>query len=507
MILGSSTFLGLAVSDRSISIAEVAGAGAKRAVRKVMTFTLPAGVTLDQPAPAGQALRAFLRENGFTASRAVVGVPAKWLIARENDVPPAAPDQIHAMLSLAAERLSAAESSDLVTDFAGKIDGGAATSTGPRRVLLVAMLRQRLEQLTQLAEAAGLSVAAVTSSALVLAQTARQAGHDLPMLLLGRQGAEMVFQHAGTPRMLRHVSVVAMNGHGVATGPLGAELRRAVALAPATPNGTSKTGGNGSPPAAPGAPPTERELLLWDAVGLTDQQLGELSERMGVRVRSGQSLRSLGVQTAPEGSDADTPGGQFAPAVSLAFAGADRALLPIDFKRSRLAPRKKRRQMASLTSWGIILGALVVIGVVGLYIYVSNLESRLKVLDSTLVETKPKWDEARADRERLDYGLGFFEKRSPMLEALREVTTAFPQEEQIWVTNFTIREEKDQRKAKYVRRGMLIGKSPSQKTASDVSDRLRQNPKFADVSLTFQDTGGRSREVAFTIAFTFTATE
>ena len=163
--------------------------------------------------------------------------------------------------------------------------------------------------------------------------------------------------------------------------------------------------------------------------------------------------------------------------------------------------------MASLTSWTAILGALVVIGVVGLYVYVTKLESRLKVLDSSLTEGKPKWDEAKADRERLDYGLGYFEKRSPMLEALREVTLAFPQEEPIWVTNFTIREEKDARKGKFVRRGMLIGKCLSQKTASDVSDRLSQNPKFADVTRSFQDTGGRSREVSFTIAFTFTAPE
>jgi hypothetical protein len=440
----------------------------------------------------------------------VVGVPAKWLIARENDVPPAAPDQVHAILSLAAERLSAAEHSELVTDFAGRIDGAAATSTSaPRKVLLVAMLRQRLQQIEDLAQAAGLSVAAVTSSALVLAEVARQSGQDLPdlpMLLLGRQGAEMVFQHAGTPRMLRHVSVVAMNGHGVATGPLGAELRRAVALAPASPNGTAtKSPGNGSPttPAAP----TERELLLWDAVGLSDQQLGELSERMGVRVRAAQTLESLGVQTEPEAAPAGAPAGQFAPAVSLAFAAADRALLPIDFKRSRLAPRKQKKQVTSLTSWAIILGAVIVIGVVGLYVYVSKLESRLKLLDSTLAENKSKWDEAKSDRERLDYGLGFFEKRSPMLEALREVTLAFPQEEQIWVTNFTIREEKDSKKGKFVRRGMLIGKCRYQKTASDVSDRLSQNPKFADVTRSFQDTGSRSGEVSFTIAFTFTSPE
>jgi hypothetical protein len=505
MILGSSTFLGLALAERSVAVAEVSASGGKRVVRRTATFALPAGVTIEQPEAAGRALQAFLRENKFSASRAVVGVPAKWLIARENDVPPAEPEQVRAMLSLAAERLSVAESSDLVTDFAGRIDG---VLTGPRKVLLVAMLRQRFEQIDKAIDAAGLSLAAVTSSALVLAETARQSGgQDLPVLLLARHGAEMVFQHAGTPRMLRHLSVAAMNGHGVATGPLGTELRRVVALAPDAPAVPASTAGNGShAPAAPGG----REVLLWDAVGLSDEQLAELSDRMGVRVRPGDGLKSLGVQNgADETENAVAAGaaGQFAPAISLALAGADRGLLPVDFKRSRLAPKKKHAAISNRTAWGGILAALLVGGLVALYVHVQHRENTLHALDTQITTLKPEWEQAKKDRERLDYGLGFFEKRSPMLECVREVALVFPYDEQIFVTSFTVREDKDERKGKYVRKGTLIGKSVSQKAASDVADKLRANPKFADVNLQFQDAGGRTREVAFTIKFTFTASE
>jgi len=35
----------------------------------------------------------FLRERGFGASRTVVGIPAKWLIAMERDVPPAGEEE------------------------------------------------------------------------------------------------------------------------------------------------------------------------------------------------------------------------------------------------------------------------------------------------------------------------------------------------------------------------------------------------------------------------------
>ena len=51
----------------------------------------------------------------------------------------------------------------------------------------------------------------------------------------------MVWRHDGTPRMLRHVSVLAVNGHGPVTlNSLGSELGRTLAL----------TRGTGTNPAA-----------------------------------------------------------------------------------------------------------------------------------------------------------------------------------------------------------------------------------------------------------------
>src|SRR5437773_8153302 len=159
MIGRPSSFLGVAVSDHSIACAEVSVTGTdRRAVRRTAVFVFPPEASLNQPDAAGQALATFLRQKRFTATRAVVGVPARWLIAVEKEVPPASEEQTRATLRLQAERLAVAEHGEIVFDFAGK-----ANPIGPAKVLLVGMLRQRMEKVEQLMDAAGMSVLAVTS--------------------------------------------------------------------------------------------------------------------------------------------------------------------------------------------------------------------------------------------------------------------------------------------------------------------------------------------------------
>src|SRR3954467_9576313 len=119
MIGRSSSFLGIAVSDQSVSCAEVLVSGDKREVRATATFTFPPETTLDSPDAAGQALAAFLRQKRFSAQRVVVGVPARWLIAVEKEVPPSSDEQSRSMLRLQAERLAVAEHGEVVFDFAG----------------------------------------------------------------------------------------------------------------------------------------------------------------------------------------------------------------------------------------------------------------------------------------------------------------------------------------------------------------------------------------------------
>jgi hypothetical protein len=265
MIGRSSSFLGIAVGDRAVTCAEVFVAGAKRTVRRTATFTFPDGATLDQPEAIGAALATFLRQKRFTASRVVVGVPARWLIAVEKELPPSDEDQARAVLRLQAERLGVAEQDAMVFDFAGKADARNAS-----KVLLVGMHRDRLDRVNRMMDAAGMSVVAVTSTGLTLSTTTSRIANSSGMLMLARGGGEMVWRNADSPRMLRHVPF-AINGHDLPPlAPLSAELHRAVML------------GSGSALNGDGA---TRELLLLDAVGLDANQVSQLSQGLGVPVR------------------------------------------------------------------------------------------------------------------------------------------------------------------------------------------------------------------------------
>src|SRR5258706_9527041 len=159
MLFGSSTFLGVSLRDRSLSCAEIAVTGGKRIVRRLATFTLPQELSFDKPDALGAALAAFLRQNKFSASRAVVGIPAKWLIALEKEIPPAPEEQGRAMLRLQAERLAVSDSGEMVFDYAGRIE-----SDKPNKVLLVGVLRQRIDQIEKMFEAARIAGAAGASS-------------------------------------------------------------------------------------------------------------------------------------------------------------------------------------------------------------------------------------------------------------------------------------------------------------------------------------------------------
>jgi hypothetical protein len=376
------------------------------------------------------------------------------------------------MLRLQAERLAVTENGEMVFDYTGEL-GSEAVS----KVLLVGVLRNRLDQLERLFESAGVTVLAVTSSALALARGARNADQNQPMLLLGRAGAEVVWRHQGTPKMLRHVSVMAVNGHGpVSIGPVGSELGRSMTLSRA----------NGVP---------TRELLLWDGIGLSDDQLVELSERSGLQVRPSDALQVLGLEAEPDAKQtADREA--FAPALSLALAGADRDLLPLDFRRSRLTPAPKRR-LSRGTTYAILAAAILLAAIAGMYVVVERRQTEYDKISGELNSMQGTLKTANAMLDRVNYGRGFFETRPPYLDVMVELTRAFPRNDPIYVTSVTLRDN---------HKGQLQGKAPREKMARDLLDQIKKNPKFTDVKLqNLRETGGKTNDFTFSINFTYTA--
>ncbi|HEX8520737.1 MAG TPA: PilN domain-containing protein [Tepidisphaeraceae bacterium] len=481
MIGRSATFVGLAVGERSIACAEVSVSGPrgeKRSVRRTATFLLPTDLSLDRPDAVGQALAIFLRQHRFGSTRAVVGIPARWLVAIEKELPPADEESAQSSLRLQAERLAVSESGELVFDYAGESSPSAAS-----RVLLVGTQRQRLENIERAMDAAGMHVAAVTSTGLALAACVKDVDSDSAIVLLNRAGAEMIWREKGVPRILRHVTL-AMNGHGKAPiGPLAAELRRAMAMSA---GGATKSG----------------ELLLLNGIGLPQADVQPLAERIGMRLNPDRGMDVLGVNGTSEISDGSDGAldmlGQYGGAVSLAISAAQPSLLPLDFRHSRLAPPRARK-LDRLVVLGSILGLAILVGIIALYVSVQQRQRELDQINSDLTSQKSRIDEARGMVDRVTYSQGFFEVRPKLLECLRQITLSFRDDERVWISSFNVRDNG---------KGTIAGKASDRKVVLALLDRLKKNQRFSEFKLLeSRDADNRSSEVTFSMSFTFTFAE
>jgi hypothetical protein len=499
--VGRGATLGIAVGERAWAVAEVAPSKTQRGaweLRRVAEFVPPMpapgalGVAVIPDAAAvGQALGDFLRQHEFAARDVVVGVPAKWLVARDREVPPAAPEQAAEILRLQAERSFSAELGELAFDYAG-----SSNASSPATVLLLAMPRARLDRVVTIAEAAGLDAVAVTPSTLALTDVpaggtplagaessgASPAAADGLVLNVTPDAVELSARTGGTPRLLRHLGVrgpdlVSENGtRAAAFTALAAEIRRTLAMIP---------GG------APGGPPSARVLQLWDGAGLGDTSA--LAAQVGVEVKARPGVTALRV-TGPAAAPAGDPGGRFAPAVALALAGADRKPELVDFLHPRLAP-PKRSQFGRREQWAAVAGGVLLLVALLFWLDLRGKEGRLAELSGRRDKLAPLVGTYDSIITRTTAANPWFDGRTPTLESLRELTAAFPDTDPIYVTTFTMTDPGTPTDPAKLR---VTGRAPNDAAVLAVGDKLRANPKFSNVSAETRAAGGNSGEVVFT---------
>jgi Tfp pilus assembly PilM family ATPase len=124
--------LGIALGDRSLTVAEVHSGQGRYEVGRVAEFTFPAGIGLQQPEQLGAALAQFLQEQGFTAKSAVFGLPAKWVLSKHKEVPAADEGILNETLRIQAEGEFSPELKDLVFEYAGGSAGSVLLMAVPR---------------------------------------------------------------------------------------------------------------------------------------------------------------------------------------------------------------------------------------------------------------------------------------------------------------------------------------------------------------------------------------
>jgi hypothetical protein len=497
-------YLGIAIGERSITVAEVAPRhGVSSAapgvpaweVRRAAEFVPPPAVegASDEQSTAaiGAALAKFLRDNGFggSAGRAVVGVPARWLVAREREIPPTTPEQASEILRLQAERMFSAELGELTVDYAGQADPNNA-----RGVLLVAMPNKQLRRVVSIVEAAGKQVTAVMPSTLALADAVAGAGangdHDGIVLSLSGDAVELSAHRGGSPKVLRHLPVrgpdlASQNGtRETAMSMLAGEIRRTIAMMPRGIVG-------------PGSAANAEGLHVWDGIGLDAHDAAALAQQAGVDLRGGTgagALSALGVASSAGGAEA-----RFAPALALALAGALHRAGTVDFLHPRLAEPKKSR-LGRREAWAIFIAVACLLALGALYYDVKRTESNIAEIKADLTTKAPLLQEAEETATHVGTARGWFaEGRPPVLECLRDITSMFPDGgEAIYFTKLTLPES---------RQGRATGKAPNRDLVYDLIDRMNASKLFLNAKSDYTlEAGGKSTEVAFSISFTYVGT-
>lgn len=490
MIFGSNRYLGLSVSDRTITCAEVESRAGKATVRRTATLEITPDASFDKPEALGTALAKLLREQGFEAGNVVVGVPAKWLMSMERELPPATADTARSVLRLAAERLSVSDGGDAVFDYSG--ESSASKST---RVLLVGILRKQLDRVEKMAASAELQVQAVMPSSLAVAAAARaQAGESSPpqpMVLMGRNAVEMVWPGDGGARMLRHLPAVVTNGHDAPfLKTLGPELRRNAAMA-----GGGLSGASGATPS--------RQAMLWDGVGVSDSQVADLSATSGLALQRGGGASALGLDVAVAASGSPKPvdaGNAYVQSMALGLAGLRPELAPMNFLASRLAPVVPKR-ISKPMKYAIAAGALIILLLGWLIVDVQIKQSQLASLKAQSDAQADILKRAKAFTDRVDLAEGYFTARTPVLECLKAVAQCFNYNERIYVNTFSFRENG---------KGLMAGKSigrdqgSAQTMARALDGRLRGNPSLTEVSQKELRMSDPKTENEYLYSFSFT---
>ena len=458
-MFGARKILGLAFEDGAVQVAELRDGRPLPEVTRAARFVPPADAGIGEPARMAAALREFLDREAFTARRAVIGLPASWLMSREYSIPPAAGEALVGILRLRAERAFSSPPSELSVDFADRVD-----AEGARPVLIVASLRSRLSQVLAAAEGAGLKVLSVTASA--LAPAADGVLPDSPLVLLRGtpEGWECALFSRRQPRLLK----------SLAAGTVAEQVRRLLALQP---NDAWWSG------------PEAVWTIDWDGAGTGP---ADLARRLDLPEASAvDAAAALGVQGIDRAAG-------FGTAVALARAGLSQVDPPVDFLHTHLTPRVKTGSTRTI-AWAAILCATALLAVLA-FVLDWRAEAR-QVAESRRWLEEMKDDIAAAERliDRTASARGWYDRRPPFLEALREVTLTFPERGTVWATSVGIKENME---------GSVIGMAADERSVLDVLDRLKGSEAMTDLQFRYlREAQAGGRDVAFSLNYTYTGTE
>jgi len=466
-MVGTRHILGLAIDDCGIVATELSVRAGRTEMRATGEFPWEKELTSENTKELGQSLRRFLRERGFTAKRAVVGLAAKWVLAKEVEAPPAAPEALSGILGIQAERVFSMNTDELVFDYCGK------TSTSEKsQVLLLAARRQTVARIKELAEAAGLQVQSITVSAFACGSAPSENGSACHYGLYTRPTyCEFWGQFDGSPRFIKHIPLEVNGSPSGYADLLTSTIQRQVLLSLRHDQ----------------APP--HQVTAYDACGLSDETFTQLNKRLAPQVSlcNGRPAWLSAIPGHPQEA-----GSVAAAAVALTAVRPEK--LVVDFLNPRIG-EKKAVSHKRIVVWAAVIAVVLLIA---LGVWLAGWQSDRREIATYKEQLSGVSEDLAVATDvvaRLTYAESWLSTEPRFLNCLRGLTLAFPEEGTVWATSLAMNESGT---------GSVVGKASSPESVQEVVDKIRADKAFADVkTIHIQDAGRGAREKEFAISFVF----
>lgn len=460
--------LGLCLGEHALQVAELTFGNGTPPVTRTAQFPFPQGQSFDEPKALGHKLAEFLGERGFSARRAVLGVPAKWLILRPYHMPPADEHTAASVLWLHATELGWPELGPVVFDYAGDSDPHQNTT-----LLLMGLQRSWLERLASFAAGAKLRTICITPTAIALGDATARRMDATMILSLHAESVELIVQEKGHARFLRHIAAM-----GNIQPVIGA-LRR--------------TSASSAAHSDPSGDPIRRNVVLWDDASADPAFVEALARE------AGDSLVRADAQWVDADSSSLTNGGGGLSAIALTLPARNGKPASVDFLHPRLTPpgdQGLNNQKAWIWAAGILIAITILIAMLDL----AHLRGKIADSAAQLQNIGPSLETARPFVANMEFAESFRTGNPRYLACLRDLTLAIPDADQTEFTNFNLRSDM---------RGDVSGHAAMEQDVLNLMDRLSTSGRFVDLQCKLDaraarpGAGGPGGNVAFSVSFNY----
>jgi hypothetical protein len=466
MMTKTKNILGLAFEERRIFAAEVSVETDRPQLVRQGLFEMAGGLDDADAAHLGQQLRQFLKANHFIARTAAVGLPGRWIVAKQVKIPPADDDTLAGIVQIQVQRNFSLDAQDLAFDFYRRRQADASST-----LLLMATQNRRLSQIATLVRAAGLRMVAVTPTSHAFRVLERGNGGDLG-IYLSDDGVEFWSCKADLP-WIRHVGLSVQAGEQ-RDRQLQEEVQRQLVL----------TAGDGD---------EARRLTFY-----VRREGPETFLQSSAGAPTSNTIVDGNSLLAEAGFRAESGGrvGAAVGAAALALAACTGQTFYVDFVNSHGAAKKHHPRLR-VVRWAAILAGAAVLALIAVVVGWRQDARDVATYSQQLETMSADIEAARQVVDRMSYAATWTVRRPRFLDCLQELTGAFPEEGSVWVVSLAVRENKQ---------GLITGQAVKESDVLGVLDALKGNPAFSEVAMVhMRDAGRETNEVSFAITFKYLA--